>query len=647
MRKIFPFFLFLFFICFLLEPKNIYSSQIQNMQGNVKSETGFKRNQYDLSKDENKYMIRWRDYQYKPQDPPIGRGENLNNETSLYSDWFNKTFLVPDLNDDNAKRKNINMEIMNGSSKIKYSLYDRFGSNIQYVPYFGEKYITTDLIDLFYRGIKNNKLKFQFKLKWLFEHKSVELNNIVYKGRPRIVSETSYLDGKKDPRREVFAEVQTSGGDAQIANFYLDISKGLFHIFVFLWQPDLGDINNSLNDLVKSEEYGSFKKAMNALITLLTIIMMFKLIPYIIRAIKEQRVKEFISVVASGIMSMIFLFIMINNINLFGTLANNYQKVITEVFSNDFSNGKSEVSSSDLKDNRIPAAIFEKVIFQPWVKGMFDNNKYKDMAVDKYDNNNGVNGISIPLGAGKESKNWAALAYSCQSPYHIDAIKNDVPTPSAVEWSKINQDTPFPVAMRMPGNKNIYVDNFRWLDSKLKVSYSKYDTKTGYKDTRSYKTNFLPTAIESNFLVMLLFPIGIILFKRFLSLLYVFLTAIRWLYASIRGCIDPGGVGSKYGTTLKSMLIPWYHYVWFTIMAYIMIFLYCKLPSNFVSHLFWIAFSIFFITSSRPPSSYTEAVQRFHGMTNKIKNGASAVKNKVKRWGEKDMKDTKVFKGMK
>ena len=77
---------------------------------------------------------------------------------SIIGDYFSKVFDIEldnghnilDTEEDDKDREKINDSIYDGTSNKTYSLYDRFGSSLYFIPYFGEKRIETFVLVSFY-----------------------------------------------------------------------------------------------------------------------------------------------------------------------------------------------------------------------------------------------------------------------------------------------------------------------------------------------------------------------------------------------------------------------------------------------------------------------------------------------------------------
>lgn len=112
---------------------------------------------------------------------------------SIKGDWNNPVLGVK-LNDgsnimdsesDSKARRKRNSEIITGTANKKYSLYDLYGGNIRFVPYYGEVLIKTNLADKIYTAFisKDNDFKLTIDdIKVLFKNSETS-NNIAYKDR--------------------------------------------------------------------------------------------------------------------------------------------------------------------------------------------------------------------------------------------------------------------------------------------------------------------------------------------------------------------------------------------------------------------------------------------------------------------------------
>lgn len=586
---------------------------------------------------------------------------------SLIGDYFNKVFDI-ELNngsnflsskDDLEKREKINNEIFNGNSNKYYSLYDRFGGDIKFIPYFGEIKIKISAIDVFYTLFANNELDKVISFKTIIDlltAKGTSLN-VVYKNRPDVLDSDAIKAGYKDPRVSAYNGISILGGEASLSNFLLAISKTIVNFTAWLSDSKLFVIVNDIfNNLV--ENIKNLLEILSSIfLTFGIIIFILALVSHVIKFIKNGNttIKQLIFKSINCLISLGIIYFIIQNPGAFSDIFTKSVRIIDEIFDSALNEANigNEVINSSINDNIRIAYIWEKAIFNPWCNGMFQDdynrlytqfesnpNKIKmnqshDDVLNwytydndiKYNSKDLTGDITIPLGNGVYIRNWAALAWSCQSIYHIDAH----PTNSEMNYSNTINNY-WPKATTCPYNSNIYIDNFRWLDAKLNISPEYHKDGSiilNYTNSNLYQQTFLKEARKSLYLALLLIPIILISFKRFYYVIIIVSSGVRLWYYSIIGFFLDREYNILYN--FKKIITPIYDYFWWSMICFINIILYKNIAgNNILSDIIYILISIYLIIMK--PIRTTQQLQMIKYKAkyafNKIKNKVTSFTNK-------------------
>jgi hypothetical protein len=537
---------------------------------------------------------------------------------SIQGDYFNKVFVISP-NDGSgifdtpasiAKRKDINNQILTNKTNGKtYSLFDRFGPDISFVPYLGETKIKTSLLDRFYTNFKHNdegKVDLGDDVKALFEGSAIS-NNQVYTNRPDVLSKDDISSGNEDPRVYAYSGINSTAGDAALGNAYLSIAKVITS--VTSWMSGSG-LYNSVNDALNKVVSSGFLKTVSSIVqTYIPILIALFLIRLVMMGIKfakgDESATKIIRISASAIISLSIILVMLVNPMVFNNSMNKFVTSFDNIFDSALNVTGDEVVKSDSNTNIREASLWEKTVFEPWTKGMFNRN-YNQMYTQfdkdknhtklpqshddvktswtngkkKYDSADLTGDINVPVGNGKNIKNWAALAWSTQSVYHLDAVEDkDQAGGSTKTASSDNTKTSiWPVAKTTPMNTQIFVDNFRWIDAFLNISpeYTATDkvNKT-YSNANGYTEHFTSGGFNALYRSILLLPILLLAFKKLRYSIEVVLSGFKLLMKSMGNLISPDRW--PIGSNLKELFHSLYYLFWWTVMIFVSITLYITL----------------------------------------------------------------------
>lgn len=553
---------------------------------------------------------------------------------SIVGDYFNKVFEVElnegkgltEIQTDAEERKKINDSIYDGTIDKNYSLYDRFGGSIKFIPYFGETKISTGLFDRFYSYLIDNNAEMELNqdiILALFESPAIS-NNVVYENRPNILSSEDIEAGNMDPRVYTYSGISSVGGDAALGNTMLEISNII--TTTIGWSSGSG-LYNTINDIWKQACEAGLENILSSMVKfflpLAVVIFVITLISKVIKVLKGQESGRKIleNLLSVGISLGLIFSLMVNPMAFSDvltkvvTLMDNTLDIAIQIDANEI------VKSDNTKNVRL-ATLWSKSVFDPWCDGMFGSgyeelytqydenpdhkkmeqshddvkNEWNDGSV-KYDSKSLTGDAKIQVGKDKWIRNWAALAWSTQSIYHIDAVEGkDKQENDIIENSKDEENlNAWPKATTTPMNDQIFIDNFRWLDAKLNISpeYRAPDKIImNYSNSNNYSQNFVSSGMNSIYMSLLLIPIGILSFRKIKNALKIVSSGFRLVYQSTVNLVMP----EKYNivSNLQNLIKPVYDFFWWSMMIFLAITTYSKLTgSTVVGDFVWVIVGIY------------------------------------------------------
>lgn len=608
----------------------------------------------------------------KQQDPNRG---NTTVDMTIGADFFHPVFNI-NLNEgygifgnEYDKRLDYNYRLAKGELGQHISLYDRFGGDISFIPYFGEKKFIASVMDKYYSGYRAGEgLNIQLSDLWtVFVSDD---NHMVYKNRPDIVDEIDFMDGYYDPRRWQYENRGGTGSDASVGNFWLHISSASTRLIMYLTSNEfLNSAKKIFDEMVKTDEWKYVQKLGNFILSFLAVVSVFKFIPLFIKYFKGHRsgkylIQRYLNIVlAFAIVTFAF-----NSPTIFSSTTIKIFTYVDSLFNNILKVPDDPVSYSSDDTYVLTARVWKITTLDPWAKGMFDGKSFNMLYTqysneglklpqsddniyssfkdeERYNSKVHTGDIQIPLGAGKFTRNWGALAWSTQSSYHLDAVVGDIEDPFApLKLHSKRKANAFPLAQTTPRNNNIYVDNFRWLDAKLNISpmyTSPTETKSNYQRSRAYSSNFTVFGLEAFYKAMLLIPLIPIIFRRILVMLYSLFFMLIWVKRTFMYALNPENNEYAPLRNFSKLLKSWYHYFWWSLILYISISLYIALaPGNLLANIAWLFLSIMIWKNSKPIDSFDQ----IRGLKRDFSNRIRKIKNNFRERSAKRTGSKSKFK---
>lgn len=544
--------------------------------------------------------------------------------------------------DDYKNRKEINFEILKGTDK-SYSLYDRFGPNISFPLYTGEEPVKTNAADKIYTyvvDVQEKELSFE-SIADFFLRGDTNYNNMFYSSRPPLKTSTT------DPRVNRYNNTGADVPLLAISNYLLATSKTITEITsIFISDKFVDYTASTIEGLFKSDIYEAFKGFILGLTSIFGIAIVIYIVKCCIRvSIGRASFREqFINIIGS-ILTVALVTILVTNPIPFVEIS---KKVLTfgdNLVAIAFNQTDNEIIHSDDTSNVIEATIWYQSVFQPWCEGTFGttyDKLYTEYAevddskkLQQGDGSRRATGdIFVPTGA-NQVRNWAALAYSCQTYYHLDALG---------EYDEVGSDEEIDMWPKaaMTSNKSIYNDDFRWIDAMLNVGNKEAGDKTaGYEDYNSYQFRGITSGLYSVWMSLLLLPLLYLGLKKTICVIKILGNVIVLLYRSCLNILQPENQNYGILQNIKAMVTPIRDYFWFIIMIMVVMFLYVNVASNGMpAQILYIAMSIYLCLSM--PDNLKNQMQGVKRIaTNTVLSTRSAIKD-LKNSNPKDYKNKNI-----
>ena len=521
------------------------------------------------------------------------------------------TFTTTD--EEEEERERLNVEILSSTvegvstNKKTYSLYNRFGPKIRFIEYFGEATSEVKLFDHVVSMAAQNSLDSITITDAVNYDSGIYLSSKVYDNRPPVSSIEMLSSGMQDERAKLYNS-DTSGKRFAVTkgNLFLNISNSIVSFVNLLLGKEIYTaVKDKLYELTDTSVWENIVHPIIDIVYILGIIgVVISIALYAYKYLRNGNatIGQLMARCAVSFVAIVIIFGLKSNPKF---LIDTSYKIVTitdDLFDesiNDVFEGD-EVIASDDGNNIREAAIWKTAVFEPWCKGTF-GKKYENLytqysdktAAEKLEqsyeedeknpknvDSNGIfynsaaltGDVVVDRGNGQQVRNWAALAYSTQSKYHIDE------TMYINSLSSAEGDIVFPNALKT-ANNNIYADTFRWIDAKMDISpqYSlEGDTVSevpNYSGSRQFDTHYIKHGREALLKsALLLFMLPVIIFKlwAFVKLLLLFVTG---LVRSFQELFKEGEGLNNFWREAKDNVV---NYFYRSAQLYILIMLYIK-----------------------------------------------------------------------
>lgn len=520
-----------------------------------------------------------------------------------------------------SNREDLNYNIITGSYDGTCSLYDRFGGEITFPMYLGEKLVSTGASDKIYTAIMQateDKLDFSSVVDLINENQTSYVDKY-YSGRP------SLKNSGNDPRVSRYDSVSgiTISQDISLAsaNWFLNISKFITDICCLLVSSQIQD---QAFIILKGFFTGELWKSISDLvINLIPLFIVFTIV-YVIKSAfpvitGKQPLAKFLQNLIGSLLSFGLVLALLYNPAFLLDFVNRVTTIGEQIGASsiDSAYAGDEIIHSDSTENVTQAAIWEDSVFKPWVMGTFGGVSYDKLYTTtsgkddaniwqlSSDSASTIGDISVPVGS-TSVKNWAALAYSCTSIYHIDSVNSKYTAASDADQDKLI----WPKATFAGSSKYIYSDDFRWIDAYLKVGHYSEGADpsvSAYSDINEYSFQGEKYAVISVFMSLMLLPLIIIGWRKTVSIVNVIISSFSAIGRGVANIVSPESEKYNILSTVKVLFSNIVNYFWFSVMIVIGISLYKTLATGTtISQILYILIMVYLCKLS--PQNYKSYV---------------------------------------
>ena len=476
-------------------------------------------------------------------------------------------------NEFNEDMKKNNAEVFTGqinaythgkNTSNAYSLYELYGEDIHWYRYFGEATYTPTLLDHIWSAYDQDKLNYlKFSDIWYDAYNYLSCQ--VYPGRPQVLSKGDIENGDTDPRVLALSNGRFNGYSYVSGSINFAIAKFFVSTVSFLASDGILEIaRQMLEKLEKTDVFDVFR-------VLIMIILGFAMCGFIISLVKKgvqyakgtgSSMKDVIERFLIGVICLGFLFAGMANPKILNDCMKNTAGLVTGIFSEALKNEleNDEVVAVQDEKKAIPAALWKTAIFNCWCRGQFNGLEYNQLYtqyanIDKdqskmpqshekvdrskpsdtpfYDSVSLTGDVYVPVGGGKEIRNWAAYLYSCGSKYHIDSTL-DKKKAATVDTT----DLYFPhyTLVTTANNPSLAADTFRVIDAQMNISpqyFASGNEVNNYKDSNELETNYYSESVKMLFNCALLLFLVPVIYKKIMAFILLMATIFKLIYFTI------------------------------------------------------------------------------------------------------------------
>ena len=600
-------------------------------------------------------------------------------DRSIVGDFFYKVFEIEltdgsnflESNSDRKYRERLNYKLY--KDKVKndevYSLYDRFGGDIRFIPYFGEIKITTGLLDHLYTELIVNGDDFELtidQIKELLSNDNASIsNNNVYEGRADVLKSKKVSNGYVDPRVYAFNDSYSTGGSANLGNLCLSFAKFNTNLVSWLASGKIFSMMNTLWTKIMNKGVKSVMRTIANIFLPLSLTCLIAVMFYrtfrVIKGNFEQSFRKMVQDALSMLLSLGLIYTLLANPLIFSDISEKAVTVVDDILDESLQEGQDEVVLSSNTKNTRAAYLWKIAILEPWCEGMFgtkyenlytqfdEDKKHKKMKQShddvtgtwpdneiKYNSKDITGDVTVKVGKDNYVRNWAALAWSCQSIYHFNSIlevktstnNSSTNNNSLNKIEKAQSAYIWPVADLTPNNDQIYIDNFRWIDAKLNISpeyLTKDNIKMNYTNSELYEVSFISNGLRALYLSLLLIPIGVLSLRKLKYSFLIILAGIRLCYYSILNFV----MYKNYSVVqnFKKLIRPIYDYFWWSLILFFAIILYGLLMNkSLLCDIVWLGMSVY-LNKFRP----IRTPEQLRKIAKKVKDKASQTGSNIKQ----------------
>lgn len=511
---------------------------------------------------------------------PIDLGSGIRDKSIIYSyastvAYYprNNGYLVNMAeNDDLAER---NKEVFIGHVKglkgetddsTTYSLFELYGEDLHWYRYFGESTYTPNLLDHVWSAIDQDKTKELISFDTIDWEADTYLSCNVYPDRPVVLTKEDIKNGDRDPRVLALSNGWFNGFFYVQGSLKMAAAKYFVAIVSILTGPEIQNVVVDLINMLETTEFWNTFKVI--LMCVCGLAMILFIVSIVIKAVKYSKgqgaARDAIGRFLIGFFCLGLLFAglarpqSLNNtvlkvVNLVDTL---FTASLADTISND------EVIAVQNPNLAVHAVLWKKAIFNPWCRGQFDNLEYNELytayatldsgqsvmpqsheEVDPndqigtafYDSVTCTGDVFVPVGGGKEIRNWAAYLYSCGTIYHIDSTLDDK---AADNIDTENGYITFPhYTLKTTANDStIAADLFRIIDAQMNISpqyYANGSTNNNYQDSNGLDPHYEWQSTIMLFNAALLLFMMPVIFSKLMNFILLYITIFKMIFFTI------------------------------------------------------------------------------------------------------------------
>jgi hypothetical protein len=582
--------------------------------------------------------------------------------TNVYVEDENGNLTIADSSlqsSQNAKNVNVltgyvNQVMGNGNNSPEYCLFELFGENLHWYRYLGEKTYSPKLADHIWSAWTERRLNKLGVLETIMYSSTNYLSCEVYEGRPTVLSSSERNDGFQDPRTDLVGVSAFMGYTYEAGEINMTFAKYIVALISLLIGTEIpAHFTILLTKFETTDAWNTIKIAVNLILAFAMVAFIFSLVKKVFQYSKGtgSSPKDVIERFIIGVIALGLLFLSVNNPSVMNNTIYRGLTAIDQLFNyalNKTCEDDEVIHCSD-ENMQVHACLWRTAIFQPWCRGQFSGLDYEKLythyatlqdgqsvmpqshqTIDPADTSGNpffdsakyTGDVYVPIGGGKEVRNWAAYLMSCGSKYHID---NSVKNVSEAGEFDLSQPIYFPNATTTAYDSTLMADTYRVIDAQFNISPQQYPDGTianNYTDASIPNTHYFK---EGNIMLcnaLMLFIMLPTIWAKIKNFFLLLLTMVQMIWFTILELFkEQKGLSAFTGKIGKCLI----DYVLANIKLVIMVMLYMAL----VDKGFVLGFVYILACLTIQAFKYEEAKQDFRNVKNNI--------NRAKNWASREI----------
>lgn len=498
----------------------------------------------------------------------------------------------------------VNELLGNGNTSQEYCLFELFGENLHWYRYLGEQTYSPNLADHIWSAWYENRLKKLGIVETVTYSGTNYISTLVYKDRPRVLSQGEMDNGYLDPRAKVGLPILT-GYVYEAGEINMTFAKYIVALISLLIGNQIpAKFTVMLTEFETSDSW-------QTVIILVKIVLAFAMIAFIFSMVKKVAnyatgkggsPKDIIERFVIGVFAIGFLFVSLYNPSQLNALMYQATTAVDNIFNYALNESceNDEVIHCDDVNMQTHAYLWKTAIFQPWCRGQFSGLNYNecytnyatltdgqkampqsnqevnpaDTSGNPFFNSTKYTGdVVVPIGGGKVIRNWAAFLMSCGSKYHIDYTLKD-----KTEASEVNLDSPvfFPLDSTLTAayDSTLTADTYRVIDAQFDVSpqlYADGSIVNNYTGAKAPNYYYFQESYVMLFNALMLFMMLPSIWGKIKSFFTLVLTLIQLIWFTIAEIFKEQTGFKPFGSKLANSAI---NYILYSLKIVVMVTLY-------------------------------------------------------------------------